>query len=119
MLIVYGTLAVLSQICHDLVFERTTGLRHLQVLMGVTPVNFWIANYVWDMLKCAFICGVMLAIMAVGAPGLASGPTLLVLFMFFATAVLWTYSLSNVFTDPKCVRANEPNRPVAQLTPPS
>lgn len=37
-----------------LVEERHSGSKHLQLVSGLTPWRYWLANYVWDMVSSNF-----------------------------------------------------------------
>lgn len=34
-----------------LIQERVTKAKHLQFICGVKPVTYWLANFVWDMVR--------------------------------------------------------------------
>ena len=48
-----------------LVAEKSTKAKHLQFVSGCDPVIYWLANYVWDMVRedldiqyvCVCVCG--------------------------------------------------------------
>ena len=42
-----------------LIRERATQAKHLQFVSGVSPLVYWLANYLWDMvtlLVCVYVC---------------------------------------------------------------
>jgi hypothetical protein len=92
MFLVYGFLALPSQIVYDLVVERTTGLKHLHILMGVKPSEYWIANYVWDILtKVFFTCPLTLIPMAILSPELATWTIFFILVSFILSGTSFAY----------------------------
>lgn len=48
-----------------LVAEKSTKAKHLQFVSGCDPVIYWLANYIWDMVReqiegvCVCVCGVV------------------------------------------------------------
>lgn len=36
-----------------LVYERYTKAKHLQIVSGVNPIVYWLANYFWDIVSAA------------------------------------------------------------------
>lgn len=38
-----------------LIQERVTKAKHMQFISGVQPLLYWLANFVWDMVRCVKI----------------------------------------------------------------
>ncbi|XP_077992842.1 ATP-binding cassette sub-family A member 2-like [Glandiceps talaboti] len=88
-----------------LVYERVTKAKHLHFISGVTPLVYWLANYVWDMLICLvpiFCC--ILCIHVSGVPVFSSPHNLSViaaLFIFYAWSVIpMMYPMAYLFDVP-------------------
>ena len=37
-----------------LIEERESGAKHLQFVSGVSPIVFWLVNFVWDIVRFAY-----------------------------------------------------------------
>ncbi|KAF4789589.1 Retinal-specific ATP-binding cassette transporter [Turdus rufiventris] len=47
-----------------LIQERVTKAKHLQFVSGVSPVTYWLTNFMWDMVNYALSAGMVVAIFA-------------------------------------------------------
>ena len=104
MFLVYGTLAVASQIVYDLVDEKKTGLKHLHLLMGVSPLQYWLGNFVWDVTKVSVSTALIIVAFAISSisvsdAGLLATPEFAgIILVYFLTLITWSYFLSFIFT---------------------
>jgi ATP-binding cassette subfamily A (ABC1) protein 3 len=87
-----------------IVRERMTKSKHLQRLSGVSPIQYWLANYIWDTL-CFFV-SIATVLIVMGAYGLselfddgAFGPFFLGFLMFGMAAFPLMYCLGFLFKD--------------------
>ncbi len=86
-----------------LVKEREQGIKHQQLVSGVSVFSYWFANYVVDILKlalptifCVLMC-LAFNIKGLTEPGESFGATWAV-FIFFATSLIpFTYLISFLF----------------------
>ncbi|GMH90340.1 hypothetical protein TrVE_jg12263 [Triparma verrucosa] len=101
MFLVYGFLAQPSQIVYDLVSERTTGLKHLHILMGISPSEYWAANLAWDLAtKWGLTCSLAMVLMSLWAQELANLSVWVLLLSFLASTTSFAYVLSFLFDEP-------------------
>lgn len=101
MFLVYGFLAQPSQIVYDLVSERTTGLKHLHILMGISPFEYWAANLAWDLAtKWGLTCSLAMVLMSLWAQELANLSVWVLLLSFLASTTSFAYVLSFLFDEP-------------------
>ena len=100
-------MAIASQITYDAVKERVTGTKHLHLLMGVTPGEYWGANYAWDLAtKVILTVGASMTVLGIGAQSLATFGTFAVLVGFVFSVTSLSYAFSFAMDDPR-VRACE------------
>ena len=101
MFTVYGFLAAPSQMVYDLVKEKSSGLKHQQILMGIAPVEYWAANFIWDLFTKLFLtCPITLGLFALGASNLATFGCYLLLCAFCTSVTSISYCLSFLFDEP-------------------
>ena len=55
MLIIFGMSAVPSRVAYNLVEERVKRKKHLQVLMGVRPSEYWLQHWCFDFLALSAV----------------------------------------------------------------
>ena len=73
-----------------LVKERTSKSKHLQIVSGVSPRLYWIANYIWDyLLYSILMLSIILALymysQTISSTFLSSSSSTLAVFLFLAT----------------------------------
>ncbi|KAL3242105.1 hypothetical protein MRX96_021472 [Rhipicephalus microplus] len=88
-----------------LVYERYTKAKHLQIVSGVNPVVYWLANYFWDI--CSYVvpatcCVLILLIFDIPAYTSAKNfPAVLSLFLLYGWSITPVmYPVSFVFKEP-------------------
>jgi ABC-type multidrug transport system ATPase subunit len=84
-----------------LVKERADKVKHLQVVSGVSPAAYWLANYAWDILNFALPFAMMMALLfAFDVTVLVDeslGAVVLVSWLFALAAAPFVYCLSFLF----------------------
>lgn len=88
-----------------LVYERYTKAKHLQIVSGVNPVVYWLANYFWDI--CSYVvpatcCVLILLIFDIPAYTSAKNfPAVLSLFLMYGWSITPVmYPVSFLFKEP-------------------
>jgi len=88
----------------NVVHERVTKSKHLQLVAGVTPISYWLSTYVWDMVNFlipTFVCACLFEIFAVEAFTLGSSAATLVLLVLYGAAMTPAmYAVSQGFSVP-------------------
>lgn len=81
------------------VFEKTSHLRHVQIMNGISLWSYWLASLVWDMVMfILIIITVLLSLYRQPADSLCW--ISLFLLLFGISALIFTYLLSFLFKDP-------------------
>ncbi|KAH8280531.1 hypothetical protein KR018_009342 [Drosophila ironensis] len=73
------------------VLERKTDLMHLQLINGVSRVNYWLAHMAWDM--SLYMLMVITLVVFVGLPTGTAGRLMVLLTAFGFSAIAFTYLL--------------------------
>ncbi|CAN7944115.1 unnamed protein product, partial [Ixodes pacificus] len=88
-----------------LVYERYTKAKHLQIVSGVNPIVYWLANYFWDI--CSYVvpatcCVLILLIFDIPAYTSAKNfPAVLSLFLMYGWSITPVmYPVSFLFKEP-------------------
>uniref|UniRef100_A0A674GND1 P-type phospholipid transporter n=1 Tax=Taeniopygia guttata TaxID=59729 RepID=A0A674GND1_TAEGU len=88
-----------------LIQERVTKAKHLQFVSGVSPVTYWLTNFMWDIMNYALSAGMVVAIFAgfnkkaYASP--ANLPVLVALLLLYGWAVIpMMYPASSFFSIP-------------------
>uniref|UniRef100_A0A8C7QAH1 P-type phospholipid transporter n=1 Tax=Oncorhynchus mykiss TaxID=8022 RepID=A0A8C7QAH1_ONCMY len=89
----------------DVVVERVTQAKHLQFVSGVSPVIYWMANFLWDMVNYSISAALVVAIFMVFDKKCYTSPTnlqpltaLLMLYGWSVTPMM--YPMSYIFSIP-------------------
>jgi ATP-binding cassette subfamily A (ABC1) protein 3 len=56
---------VLTSVAGHLVLERTSGLKHLQLISGMHLKAYWIANFIFDAFKLSMVLAVMIILLEI------------------------------------------------------
>uniref|UniRef100_A0A8C3DUL0 P-type phospholipid transporter n=1 Tax=Corvus moneduloides TaxID=1196302 RepID=A0A8C3DUL0_CORMO len=88
-----------------LIQERVTKAKHLQFVSGVSPVIYWITNFMWDIVNYALSAGMVVAIFAGFNKKAYASPTnlpvLIALLLLYGWAVIpMMYPASSFFSIP-------------------
>uniref|UniRef100_A0A8C9NEM6 P-type phospholipid transporter n=1 Tax=Serinus canaria TaxID=9135 RepID=A0A8C9NEM6_SERCA len=88
-----------------LIQERVTKAKHLQFVSGVSPVTYWLTNFMWDMVNYALSAGMVVAIFAGFKKKAYTSPTnlpvLVALLLLYGWAVIpMMYPASSFFSIP-------------------
>jgi ATP-binding cassette subfamily A (ABC1) protein 2 len=88
-----------------LVYERSIKSLHLQFLIGLNPLVYWLCNFVWDMLNYMLPAGCVIFILKVfDVPAYVHGENysaVVLLFLFYGWSVgPLLYPLSFIFKEP-------------------
>jgi ATP-binding cassette subfamily A (ABC1) protein 2 len=88
-----------------LVYERSIKSLHLQFLMGLNPLLYWIANLIWDLLNYMLPASCVIIIFKIfNVPAFVSGlnyPAVILLFLLYGWSVSpLMYPLTFLFNEP-------------------
>ena len=88
-----------------LVYERSNKSLHLQFLIGLNPLLYWITNFLWDMLNYMLPAACVIIIFKVfNVPAYVEGsnyPAVILLFLFYGWSVSpLMYPLTFIFKEP-------------------
>lgn len=88
-----------------LVYERSIKSLHLQFLMGLNPLLYWITNFIWDMINYMLPASCVIIIFKIfDVPAYVHGsnyPAVILLFLFYGWSVSpLMYPLTFLFKEP-------------------
>jgi hypothetical protein len=88
-----------------LVYERSIKSLHLQFLIGLNPLLYWITNFIWDMLNYMLPASCVIIIFKIfDVPAYVQGsnyPAVILLFLFYGWSVSpLMYPLTFIFKEP-------------------
>lgn len=88
-----------------LIEERAAGIKHLQLVCGMSRWVYWLCAYVWDLVwYCIFCCLMLLIFIAFQEPtysSLSNLPVFLLILLFYGLAAIpWIYMFSFLFQSP-------------------
>ena len=97
--------AVSSFFAFYAVYERKSGVQHLQHISGLTPAAYWLGHWLFDYLTFLFTATlILLTLSAFGTPDLLSlaalPVTLLTIVLYGLAIVPFAYAFSTPFKDP-------------------
>lgn len=101
----------------DLVTEKASGVRHLQVLMGVRLSEYWLGNFVFDFASrfVIVVCGGMV-LFAIAQTSLACVETFLLLTMYLVVAFPMSYLISTFFGNETHEKGSETGKRASSRT---
>lgn len=87
---------VLTSIVSNLVIERLSGLKHLQLISGMQLKAYWVGNYIFDFARMELLSISVVCLLAMF--GLGHETSHLLLVMLPVGAIPFTYASSFIFT---------------------
>ena len=104
--IIFGLSLVPSRVAYNLVEERVKNKKHLQVLMGVRPSEYWLQHWLFDfaLLSCVTVPGAM-ALFAAWDNALNRYEVWVVFELFVLALLPMIYRLSFTLTNPEAAGA--------------
>jgi len=88
---------IVPLVVFDLVHEKASGLRHLQLLMGVRPSEYWLAQLLWDLSRLLVLMCIAMILIATTGTDLACGETFLVMLVHVFAALPLAYLITMFF----------------------
>jgi hypothetical protein len=95
---------VFASIARDVVEGRKKSHKQLQVLMGVTIHQYWLARFIWDLLYYYVLVTPPLAIAAAVEIPLVNGASIVVLLAFPLAMLPFTYLVTMTSSEPDAVQ---------------
>lgn len=92
-----GFALIPATIIGHIVLERQKGLKHIQVVSGMSLFSYWAANFVFDVLKTCIPCGLSVAFLFIYEMGYDDCWTTILLYP--AGIVPFSYALSFFFNE--------------------
>ncbi|XP_072051924.1 LOW QUALITY PROTEIN: phospholipid-transporting ATPase ABCA3-like [Amphiura filiformis] len=104
LLVLFGLAFLCASFIPFVVAEKQSKAKHLQMVSGLDPLTYWLANFAWDMVNYLVIYIILIILFAAfNLDALAKenlGTTALLLILFGWAAIPFVYLISTMFKTP-------------------